>query len=185
MANYRVAKRYAKGLLDFSNQTQQTQEVYNEMKDLNNLLSNSKELKNFFKSPILDFRKKQEIAKELFKKYSQTTQKFIHLVIGRGRENNLQEIAKQYIQITDEKNGIQKVELTTAQPINQEKLNQILKNNHLIKNPKEINLHTKVDPNLIGGYILKVKDKQIDASIKSKLNKIRTNFDENQYIPKY
>ena len=66
----KVAKRYAQGLLDFTTETDNTETVFNEMKDVAETISGSKELRSFFATPIIDYRRKQSVASEIFSKFS-------------------------------------------------------------------------------------------------------------------
>ncbi len=183
--NYKVAKRYAKGLYDFASQTNETAVLYQEMTELQKLLSTSIELKNFLKSPIIDYRKKIKIIDEIFKTNSQSFTKFIKLVINHGREANLIEIANQFIAIIDEEQNIQKGVLLSAIAFDKETIDKIVNESNLVDLSKPISIENKIDENLIGGYILRMSDKQLDASIKTKLHKLRKEFDVNDYISKY
>lgn len=58
MRTSKVAKRYAQGLLDFTQESGNTGMVFSEMKDISKTISSSKELQNFFATPIIDTRKK-------------------------------------------------------------------------------------------------------------------------------
>ena len=96
----KVAKRYAQGLLDFTTETGNTETVFNEMKDVAETISGSKELRSFFATPIIDYRRKQSVASEIFSKFSVVTKNMITLVIKQGREKYLEDIAKEYIEKT-------------------------------------------------------------------------------------
>jgi len=182
--NYKVAHRYAKGLFDFTEKSNESTALYSEMKFLLSLLNESTDLKRFFKSPVVDYRKKQTIVKEIFKANSSTFNKFVNLVIQQGRESNLTEIANQFVNLVDDKNEVQKATILSATKLEKSLIDLILKESKFIDNSKPIQITEIIDENLIGGYILRIGDKQIDASIKTKLNKIRGEFDENEYIAK-
>lgn len=185
MANLKVAKRYAKGLYQFAESSNETAEIYKEMQSLSELIGESNDLKNFLKSPILDYKTKQGIAAKLFASYSKTTQTFINLVISHGREANLREIANEYIIIDNVKNHIKIGVLTTASEISKELADQIIDKSKLLQKEDKLEIKHKIDPAILGGYILQIGDKQIDASVKNKFTKLKQQFDDNQYIPKF
>ena len=81
MLTSKVAKRYAQGLLEFTNECGQTATVFSEMKDVKKLMSESEDLNKFFKTPYIDAKKKVEVAKEIFKGLSPVSQNLITLVI--------------------------------------------------------------------------------------------------------
>ena len=66
MSRSKVAKRYAQGLLDFAKEANNTDVLYNEMKDVVKILSDSKDLVRFLAIPFIDHKKKIEAAKEVF-----------------------------------------------------------------------------------------------------------------------
>lgn len=185
MANFKVAKRYAKGLYDYTASAHNTEVIYAEMKDLNQLLKDSKDLKTFFQSPVIDYRKKQNIAQQIFTTYSKEVQEFIQLVILHGRESNLLEITHAFTNLVDFKKGIQKAVLTSAVELDPSTVDAIVKKSNLIQNTDTYQLTQKVDPEILGGYILRVGDQQIDASVKNKFNQLRNEFEVNHYIPKF
>ena len=69
MAGIRAAKRYAKGLMQFANETSQADLLNREMIDLKNSIQASRELSSFLASPVLDAKRKVAISKELFKDF--------------------------------------------------------------------------------------------------------------------
>ncbi len=185
MSNIRVAKRYAKGLFQFTQEKGNPTDTYKEMQSLSELITESKDLRSFLKSPILDYKKKQEIASKLFDSYSSSTRNFIQLVIQHRREANLQQITNAYIELSDVQNHVKKAILTTATEISDALAQKIVDDSKLISTSDTLQLTKEINPELIGGYIFKVGDQQIDASVKSKFNKLKQEFDDNHYIPKY
>ena len=164
----KVAKRYAQGLLDFTTETGNTETVFNEMKDVAETISGSKELRSFFATPIIDYRRKQSVASEIFSKFSVVTKNMITLVIKQGREKYLEDIAKEYV-----------VTLTTAEELSQQSLDQIVKSSSLIDVNKKYKIKSIIKPELIGGYILRVGDQQIDNSVRTHLANLRKEFQLN------
>lgn len=174
----KVAKRYAKGLLDYVQESGNVSLVYSEMKSIAHIIKESKDLKKIYSTPLVDYKKKKEVSLEIFKNFSETTKKFISLVIYQGRENVLLDIASSFINKVDELNNVKKVFLTTAVNLSQIQIDKILVSSKIVVDSKcEVNL--KIDPNIIGGYTLRVGDYQFDNSVKSKLNQIKKNFSYN------
>ena len=97
MLTSKVAKRYAQGLLDFTQESGNTESVFNEMKDIVKIMSQSKDLNQFFSTPIIDARKKEAIALEIFKDFSPVAKNIIRLIIKQGRESQLKGIAQEFI----------------------------------------------------------------------------------------
>lgn len=176
MLTSKVAKRYAQGLLDFTNESGQTATVFSEMKDVVKLMKESADLNKFFLTPYIDSKKKAEVAGQIFKGLSTSSQNLITLVIRHGRESQLKNIAQEFINKVEDINGVQRVTLTTATQLSKENLEQILRTSNLVNLNTNFDLQVNVKPEILGGYILRVGDQQIDASVKSKLSSIKKDF---------
>ncbi|MDO3426416.1 ATP synthase F1 subunit delta [Chryseobacterium sp. APV1] len=176
MLTSKVAKRYAQGLLDFTNESGQTATVFSEMKDVVKIMKESADLNKFFMTPYIDSKKKVEVANEIFKGLSVSSKNLITLVIKHGRENQLKNIAQEFINKVEDINGVQRVTVTTATQLSKENLEEILRNSNLVNTAANFDLQLNIKPEILGGYILRVGDQQIDASVKSKLNSIKKDF---------
>lgn len=179
MLTSKVAKRYAQGLLDFTNESGQTATVFSEMKDVVKIMTESEDLRKFFLTPYIDSKKKVEVANEIFKGLSASSRNIITLVIRQGRENQLKNIAQEFINKVEDINGVQRVVLTTATPLSKENIDQILGSTNLVNANSKFDLIVNVKPEILGGYILRVGDQQVDASVRSKLNKVKKDFQLN------
>ncbi|WKS95868.1 ATP synthase F1 subunit delta [Riemerella columbina] len=179
MLTSKVAKRYAKGLLDFTQETQQTSTVFADMKAVVKIMNESKELNRFFQTPFIDYKKKTEVAKQVFQGLAPASQKLIFLVIKHGRENHLKGIAQEFINKVEDLNGVQRVTLTTAAPLSQDNIDKILKASNLVHSQNTPDLKVIIKPELLGGYILRVGDQQLDTSVRSKLIQMKKEFQLN------
>jgi F-type H+-transporting ATPase subunit delta len=176
MLSSKVAKRYAQGLLNFTLDSGNTNTIFSEMGDVVKTIERSRELQNFFNSPIIDVKKKLNVAGEIFKGFSPATQNLIRLVIKHGRESQLQNIAQEFINKVEDMNGVQRITLTSAIQLSNENINNILQSTDLVNHDKKFDMKSIINPEILGGYILRVGDQQIDASVRSKLNKLKKEF---------
>lgn len=185
MAGVRAAKRYAKGLIQFANESNQAERINQEMIDLKNSIDGSRELAQFLASPILDSKRKNVIGDELFKGFSPTTQNFIHLIINQKRGDILKEITTQYNAMYNLQNKISIAEIVSAVKLDEATTQEIL---GLAREKMNADtsyiVESKVDPRIIGGFILRVGDKEIDSSIRTRLARLKKEFDKNEYVPK-
>ncbi|SIS67504.1 F-type H+-transporting ATPase subunit delta [Chryseobacterium ureilyticum] len=179
MLTSKVAKRYAQGLLDFTNESGQTAAVFSEMKDVVKIMIESQDLNKFFLTPYIDAKKKIEVANEIFKGLSASSQNLIKLVIKHGRENQLKNIAQEFINKVEDINGVQRVTLTTATQLSKENIDQILRSTNLVNANSNFDLKLIINQDILGGYILRVGDQQVDASVKTKLNQVKKDFQLN------
>jgi len=184
MPNPRLAERYAKSLLDLAIEKNQLEEVYNNILFLQ-AACKSRELVNLLRSPIIAADKKEAILAAVTKgKVNELTDAFIRLLIKKGREENLPEIITAFIKQYKDKKGIHTVKLTTAIPVSDELKKQIVARVHDLTNFKNIELKTEVKEEIIGGFLLELGDTLVDASIAYDLNKIRSQFMNNDFIYK-
>ncbi|WP_027377416.1 ATP synthase F1 subunit delta [Kaistella palustris] len=179
MLTSKVAKRYAQGLLNFTQETGNTASVAAEMADVVKTIQNSRDLQNFFASPVIDEKKKISISREIFKSFSPVAQNIIQLVIKHGRENQLQDIAQEYVNKVEDQNGVQRITLTSASALSADNIQKILKSSALVNHDKTFDVKTIIDSKILGGYILRVGDQQINASVKNKLTKLQKEFQLN------
>lgn len=183
MANYRVAKRYAKAFMEVL-PVQKQEAAVDEMKSIVKSLKEIKSLRAFLNSPIISEEKKLNIAKEVFKGFSKETQNLVTLLIENGRSGNLKEVANSVIHQYRVRNGIKKAIITSADKLSEEQLNAIIQKIKvdLAIDTNKIEVEQKIDESLIGGFILRIDDTQFDTSIKTRLNKIKQEFDTKQTI---
>ena len=178
MLTSKVAKRYAQGLLDFTQESGNTESVFAEMKDVVKIMSESKELNQFLNTPFIDARKKDAVALEIFKNFSPVSKNIIRLVIKQGREAQLKNIAQEFINKVEDIKGTQRISLVTATKLSEQNIQKIIADSNMI-NVSNYDLETIIKPEILGGYILRVGDQQIDASVKTKLNNIKKEFQLN------
>lgn len=179
MLTSKVAKRYAQGLLNFTQESGNTDSVFTEMGDILKTIEKSKELQSFFASPIIDVKKKVSIALEIFKDFSPVTKSMLQLIIKQGRESQMQNIAQEYINKVEDMNGVQRITITSASALSSENINNILKSSELVNHDNKFDVKSIINPEILGGYILRVGDQQVDASVKSKLSKLKKEFQLN------
>lgn len=178
MLTSKVAKRYAQGLLDFTQESGNTESVFNEMKDIVKIMSQSKDLNQFFSTPIIDARKKEAIALEIFKDFSPVAKNIIRLIIKQGRESQLKAIAQEFINKVEDIKGTQRISLTSASKLSEQNIQKIIADSKMV-NVTNYDLETIIKPEILGGYILRVGDQQIDASVRTKLSNIKKEFQLN------
>ena len=149
------------------------------MKDVVKIMKESADLNKFFMTPYIDSKKKIEVANEIFKGLSVSSQNLIRLVIKHGRENQLKNIAQEFINKVEDLSGVQRVTLTTATSLSKENIDQILRSTNLVNADSNFDLKVIVKPEILGGYVLRVGDQQVDASVKTKLNQVKKDFQLN------
>lgn len=171
--NLRVSKRYAKALLSLAIENNILEEAYHDMKLVSQAFSYEKELKIVLKSPIIREGKKQNILKHLFgEKVHPLILKYMLIIARKRRASLLDGISRQFINVYKEYLNIEPVRVTTAFPIDEPMREKVLAVARRFTN-KTIDFQEKVNPEIIGGFILDLGDRRYDASIRRKLSDLR------------
>ena len=183
MQNPRLAQRYAKSIMDLALETSQVQPVFTDMVMLNSICKTNPDFVQLLKSPIIKGdTKKKIVAAILTGRISNLSEQFINLLITKSRESSLPEIATAFIALYKLNNNIQVVKLTTATPLSPTTLSAIQTKVSDSFVGKTIEIEAIVKESIIGGYVLEVGDKQINASVAHDLNAISKQFLNNDYI---
>src|SRR4051812_26620304 len=185
MPNPRLAARYAKSLIDLANERNQVEPVYQDMLFLQALCKESRDFSMLLRSPVVKADKKIAIVEAVTKgKISELTAVFNRLLINKGRESNLPEVITSFIDQYKLQKGIHTVKLTTAVPVTEEIKKQIIGQVKMQTKMENIDLKAIINENIIGGFVLEIGDQLIDASVVYDLNKIKSQFMNNDFIYK-
>ena len=175
MTGNRAAIRYAKAILDVANSKNAAQEVNNDMISIATTVSGNEELSGFIQNPTISVEIKEKALLEVFAAVNPVTKSLFHLLFVNKRFEILEAIAIQYNRLFDESNGIEVAKVTTAFPITPELETKVLAKIAEFSN-KKITIENIVDPAIIGGFILRVADKQYNASVANKLSELKREF---------
>ncbi len=173
MSVTRVAYRYAQALLDLSTEQNVVDKVNADMVQLSDVCKESKDFTNLLNSPIVESKKKSDIFTALFEsKMEKMSLEFLNLIVKNSREDILPQIADGFVSLYKKKNNILDVTVISATTLDKATKDQIVNKIKASFNGT-IELIEKVDPSLIGGFIVRIDDKQIDASIASQLSNLK------------
>ena len=185
MSNARLAGRYAKSILDLATEKGQLEAVYADMKYLQAVCAASSDFVNLLRSPIIKADQKNSIINAVTKdKVSDLTNAFTVLLVKKGRESDLPEMATAFIEQYNALKGIHQVTLTTAVEVS-EVLKKSIEDKVKAENKfATIELTTKTDDALIGGFVLEFNNNLLDASIARDLKDIKKQFLHNEFVEK-
>ncbi|MBN9350230.1 MAG: ATP synthase F1 subunit delta [Chitinophagaceae bacterium] len=185
MANPRLAKRYAKSLLDLSKEMGKLEQVYNDVAFLQKVVKMSRPFEIMLDSPIIHADKKYKIISSVTgNNISQITSSFIRLLCNKGREDHLSGILTSFIEQYNQLKGIHIAKLTTAIPVSDSIIREFESKIKSASRVNELRLETKVDDSLIGGFVLEMEGMLIDGSISKDLKDVKKQFDNNEYLHK-
>lgn len=177
MSIKKIAGRYAKSLIDLAIEKNILEATMEDMKTLQAMCKH-RDLFLMLKSPIVNVDRKKGVFKALFDPhFSEISKAFVNLVLVKGREELLPEIADEFLEQYKTYKGITKVTVTTATPLDEASLSVIKKK--LLDSSitaKELEVEQKIDPAILGGFVIEVGDKLFDNSIAYKLSKLSKQF---------
>ncbi len=186
MAESRVASRYVRSLLGLAVEQKALEQVHQDMQLFRKICSTNADFMLMLRSPIIKHDKKKDILLKIFKgKVHTLTLAIIDILTAKNREPLLPAIATEFHAAYNVYNGISEATLTTTVPVDAQLRSEFEKIVKKISNKEKIELEERINPDLIGGFILNVGDKQIDASIMSKLKVLKVKFSENPYVREF
>ncbi len=173
MSSHRASIRYAKSVIKLAQEQKSLEMVKEDMLLFTKTINENRELEVVLKNPIVASYKKIAILKGIFEKRVQPlTFKAFELIVSKGRENILDEIAVEFVNEYNNLKGIAVATVTTPYSLDDDQRKEFTEMVADITGMK-VDLTELVDETLIGGYVLKIGDKQIDESVKSKLANIQ------------
>ena len=171
----RAAIRYAKAILETAVSAGKTVQVNDDMKSIVDSVSGSQELSEFLSSPIISSEVKMNALSEVFANVQSETKMLFKLLQENKRFEILEPIASQFNRLFDEMNGVEVAKVTTAFPITADLESKVLAKIAEISN-KKITIENIVDPSIIGGFVLRIGDKQYNASVSNRLQELKREF---------
>jgi F-type H+-transporting ATPase subunit delta len=186
MADIRAASRYVKSLLGLAIEKNVLEQVHQDMLLFAKVVDENRELRLVMNNPIIKHDKKREILEQIFKgKVNDLTLAIFDIITKKHREPILHAISKEFHNAYNEFKGVGVATVVSATTLDSALRNEMLAIVRKLTNRKDIELHEKVDPSIIGGFILNVGDRQIDASMKSRLNALKVQLSHNPYIKEF
>ncbi len=171
-----ITKRYAKALFLASEEEDKTEPIKEDIDSILLTIHESEEFAEFLASPVVKESVKEKLLISIFSdKVDSIVLNFLKLLVKNKREQYLGKVCLQYLQLYKETRGIKEATITTAYQIGEEYRKEV--RDYIRKKFKiDVDLTEKTDESLIGGFKLRIEDRQIDASIASKLKKIKTDL---------
>lgn len=176
MSDQAVAYRYAKSLIELAEEKGITDTIQKDMQLFDQVCTENHAFELALKSPVVKHLKKLSILKEVFKdKINPMTLSIFTIITNKNRESILPSLATEYLRQYDILKNNLTAEVTTVSDLNDTQRKEFI---DLVAKAtgKNVNLKEKLNTDLIGGYILRVGDKQIDTSVKRKLNDLKVGF---------
>ncbi|MBK8553567.1 MAG: ATP synthase F1 subunit delta [Ignavibacteria bacterium] len=178
----KAARRYTIALYGVAEEKGTLNDVTDDITKILGIINSNRDLELFFRSPIVSKSKKLSLIKEIFEgNVLPLTMDFMVLLIHRRREALMQGIFEDFINLKKEKEGIVDVLVKTSIPLNDEekaKMKQKIDSYTKLKS----DLTFEIDNSIIGGFVAKINDTILDASIKRQLERLKQKFKQGDFI---
>jgi len=168
-----LAGRYASALFDLARDQRQIESVGRSLDALGQALLDSKDFDELVTSPLVS---RDEAGKAFAALAPQLgldpiTTSFLGVLARNGRKGELRNVIRAFGRLAAEHRGEVTAEVVTARPLNDDQLSA-LRQQLRARAGRDVNIDTAVDPAILGGIIVKLESQQIDASIRTKLNRL-------------
>lgn len=186
MIDSRAASRYVKSLLSLAIEQNAVEQVHNDMLMFSKVIDTNREFRLMLLNPIVRHDQKRAILGNMFKgKVHPLTMAIFDILTVKNREPILAGIAKEFHNAYNVYKGIEKATITTAVPLDAKLRSEFTAMVKNYSDKKEVELIEKIDKDMIGGFVLKVGDRQVDASISNKLKALKVQFSQNPFIKEF
>jgi F-type H+-transporting ATPase subunit delta len=174
----KIAAPYARALFDFSVDKNIMHQITADFQNLEIFLDESSELTDYLNNPLVSQDAKGEVlTKTLKSQVNSETFKFLMVLVDRDRINLLKSVITNYLELVYETASIKTIEVVTAIEFSNAQKNTLIQKLKELTNAREIKLEITVDPNLIGGFLIKTESKVIDFTVKNQLQQLAKHLD--------
>ncbi|HIT83754.1 MAG TPA: ATP synthase F1 subunit delta [Candidatus Avibacteroides faecavium] len=173
-----IARRYATALADCAVQRDEESHAFDEAGQLLEAMKDNIQLRQALSSPILRGDAKSAMLRQAFKKpMCSALDDFIQLVIRHHRETYLEFMLTSFQSLCKERHHISEAVLTTATPVEESFVKRVAAFAQEGNNG-EVRIRKEVRPDLIGGFIFRIGDVMIDASISTQIARLKRTFSQ-------
>lgn len=172
MSSTRAAIRYAKAILEIADSKKVASKVSADMALISATINTNAELNTFIQSPTINVEQKENAVLEVFANANTVTKSLFHLLMENKRFEILDTIAVEYNRLFDIMNGVEVAKVTTAIAMDAT-LEAKVSAKIATFSDKKITIENTIDPSIIGGFILRIGDKQYNGSVANRLQVLK------------
>jgi|AntRauTorcE11897_2_1112592.scaffolds.fasta_scaffold00265_3 F-type H+-transporting ATPase subunit delta len=178
----KAARRYSKALLQSALEQDILDDVEKDVRFILNTIQDSRDLVVFLKSPIIKQEDKQDALSKIFDDHiSGETISLLRLLSEKRRENLLEDICNGFIRLFNQHKGIIQVYITTAYDLGEAQQKEL--HTALVSSTgKKVEMHIALEPEIMGGIIVRIDDTVLDGSVKHKIRKLKNQFAVNTAV---
>ncbi len=168
-----VAQRtYARSLFEAAVEEKRLDRVHEELADFAATVEEVPELRGLLENPEVESREKRALLEQLLADADELVRNFLLIVAEKGRSGEIVEIAREFEALVADYRGILDVELTTAVELSEKEFDALVQRIGKASG-REVRASRAVDPGLVGGLVLQIGSRRLDASIRGRLERLR------------
>ena len=161
--------------------------VQRDMENISRTIAENRDLELLLDSPVIKGEKKLQVLHSVFEgDVSELSVRFCDLMVHKGREHLLGQAAIEVVRMAKAAKSIFEASVTTAVPMDdatRAKVQAII--SAMCPKGGSTELAELIDPDLIGGFVIRYGDQMIDASVSSDIRSLKRDFSENLYVPEF
>ena len=173
-----ISEPYAQALMSLAQQNELADQFGETFRSLESLMSESQEFKDFVQNPVIANEDKKAVLKQVMGDANPYLVNFMMLLVDKRRIIFLESIVNQYLSLLRKLNQTALAEVISARELSDEQKGNIVERVKGIVEARDVELKTSVNPDLIGGVIIKVGSKVIDASLRGQLRRISVSLNQ-------
>jgi F-type H+-transporting ATPase subunit delta len=175
-----VAERYAQALFSLAQEQNATDTVADALSNFGSLIAQSADLQRFVASPVFSAEEQVKAISAILSQlgFSGITANFIKLVATKRRLFVLPDMIRAFNALNDKVKGVTKAQVTVAEPLSPDHTAALEEALRQVTGGQTVKVNVNVDPSIIGGIVVKLGSRMVDASLKTKLNSLRTRMKE-------
>lgn len=169
-----ISKTYGEALFELAVEENKIDVFLEEVNTVQEAIKKNPDFYKLLNHPKISKEEKIEVVENVFKsRISNEVTGFLTLIISKERYKELDAILAYFIQRVKEEKGIGTAYVTTAVPLNEIQKVQVEEKLLATTSYKKMEMFYAVDESLIGGMVIRIKDRVVDSSIKTKLSEIQ------------
>lgn len=175
-----MAGRYASALYELAREQKSVDKVSDDLNGFAAMLASSADLQRLVRSPVFSSEQQQKALDAILGKagIAGLTGNFLKLVASKRRLFAIDRMIADFRTLVDMDRGVTRAEVTVAEALGESHMKALRDALQQVSGGKSVEVDVKVDPEIIGGIIVKLGSRMVDSSLKTKLNSIRTRMKE-------
>ena len=174
MINRKIARRYAKALMNIGLEDGNYDRYCEELDTFTAIFQQEEHLREVLRNPTFNIPRRQAIIEEIGKRLSLSpiTVNFLQLLVDKDRMMYLPDVAVLYRELVDDAAGRARVKLATAHDLSQKKIEELTKGLQALVG-KQVIMEVETDSSLIGGVVARIGDTVYDGSVRTQLAQLK------------